>query len=83
MIVDPITEEIRAIRHELAAQFDNDVSRIFADVRERQATDGRVYVTLPKRPVRPLRGAEDTGSQNAKSQSMLSEILDPVVGDKS
>ena len=49
---DSITEEIRAIRRRLAAQFDNDVSRIFADVRQREASDGRAYVTLPKRPAR-------------------------------
>jgi hypothetical protein len=49
---DPITEEIRNIRHSLAAQFDNDVSRIFADVRQREASDGRIYVALPKRPAR-------------------------------
>ncbi len=47
---DPITEEIRAVRRELAAQFGNDVSRILADVRRREASDGRKYVTLPKRP---------------------------------
>jgi hypothetical protein len=52
MLSDSITEEIRAIRRKLAAQFDNDVSRIFADVREHEASDGRVYVTLPQRPVR-------------------------------
>ena len=48
---DPITNEIRTIRHALAAQFDNDVSRILEDVRKREAADGRVYVRLPKRPV--------------------------------
>jgi len=53
MVVDAITEEIRAVRHKLAAQFDNDVSRIFADVREKEASDGRVYISLPKRPARP------------------------------
>jgi len=50
MLNDPITEEIRSIRRKLAAQFDNDVSRILADVREHEASDGRSYVTLPKRP---------------------------------
>ena len=55
---DPITEEIRNIRDELAARFDNDVSRIFADVREREATDGRTYVTLPKRPARTQMGEQ-------------------------
>jgi hypothetical protein len=52
MLIDPITEEIRGIRRKLAAEFGNDVSRIFADVRQREASDGRNYVTLPKRPAR-------------------------------
>jgi hypothetical protein len=58
MVNDPITEEIRNIRRELAAQFDNDVSRILADVRQREASDGRTYVTLPKRPAREQRAAQ-------------------------
>ena len=47
------TEEIRAIRHKLAAQFDNDLDRIVADLRRQQAESGREYITLPKRPPRP------------------------------
>jgi len=50
---DCITEEIRGIRRELAARFDNDVVRIFADARQRERSDGCVYVTLPKRPATP------------------------------
>jgi len=53
MLNDSITEEIRGIRRKLAAQFDNDVLRILADVRQREASDGRAYVTLPQRPPRP------------------------------
>jgi hypothetical protein len=49
MIDDPITEEIRRIRHELAAKFDNDIDRIAEDLRRRQRESGRVYVTLPPR----------------------------------
>ncbi len=45
---DSITEGIRAIRRELAAQCGNDVGAILADARRREATDGRVYVTLSK-----------------------------------
>ena len=52
MASDPITAEIRAIRHQLAAQCGNDVSRILADVRQREASDGMTYLTLPKRSVR-------------------------------
>ena len=32
MHIDPITEEIRALRHDLAAQFGNDISRILANI---------------------------------------------------
>jgi len=46
------TEEIRAIRHELAAQFDNDLDRIVADLQRQQRESGREYITLPKRTPR-------------------------------
>jgi len=52
MLTDPITEEIRAVRHELAAQFDDDVSKILMNVRERENSDGRTYIMLPKRSPR-------------------------------
>ena len=52
MVHDSITEEIREIRHRLAAQFDNDIYRIGEDLRQRQATAGRKVVQLPKRPPR-------------------------------
>lgn len=47
------TEEIRAIRHELAARFDNDLDRIVADLQRQQQDSGRQYITLPKRPPQP------------------------------
>ena len=43
------TDEIRAIRHELAARFDNDLSRIVEDLCRQQRDSGRVYIQLPKR----------------------------------
>ena len=43
------TEEIRAARHRLAAQFDNDLDRIVADLRRKQRESGREYITLPRR----------------------------------
>ena len=43
------TAEIRAIRHALAAKFDNDVDRIYEDLRRKQEQSGRKYVRLPKR----------------------------------
>lgn len=43
------TEEIRAIRRELAARFDNDVHRIADETRRRQRESGRQYISLPRR----------------------------------
>ena len=43
------TEEIRAARHRLAAQFDNDLDRIVADLQRQQRESGRIYITLPRR----------------------------------
>jgi hypothetical protein len=55
MIIDSITEEIRAIRRQLAAECGNDLTRILAETRQREATSGREYVTLPPRriPISP------------------------------
>ena len=50
MVPNPITDEIREIRHRIAAQFDNDVYRIGADLRRREAASGRKVVRLPSRP---------------------------------
>jgi len=49
MAHNPITEEIREIRHRLAAQCDDDVYRIGAELRRRQSVSGRRVVRLPKR----------------------------------
>jgi hypothetical protein len=49
MSVDAINDEIRATRRRLAAQFDNNLSAIIADLRARQQTDGRTYITRPPR----------------------------------
>lgn len=49
MVHNPITEEIREIRHRLAAECDNDVYRIGAELRRRQVASGRRVVRLPKR----------------------------------
>ena len=46
---DEINEEIRRIRRQLAAEYDNDLTKILDAARAREATDGRVYVSFPKR----------------------------------
>ena len=49
MIKKPIVEEIREIRHRLAAQFDNDVYQIGAEIRRGQAASRRRVVRRPRR----------------------------------
>lgn len=43
------TDEIREIRHQLAAKFDNDLHRIVEDLMQQQRESGRTYITLPRR----------------------------------
>ena len=54
MVHDIITEEIREVRHRLAAQCDNNVSKIGEDLRRRQSAGGRRVVQLPKRGPRKI-----------------------------
>lgn len=49
-ILDP-TEEMKAIRHRLGAEFDFDLDRIVADIQLREAKSGLKYVTLPPRKI--------------------------------
>ena len=48
MIPDP-TAEIKRIRHQLGADMNFDLDRIFAELRHRQETSGRTYVRRPAR----------------------------------
>ncbi|MHC5058055.1 MAG: hypothetical protein ACYTKD_25625 [Planctomycetota bacterium] len=52
---DEIVEEVRRVRHEHAAKFDNDLAAIFADLQERTRKSGRKVVSLPPRPASPRR----------------------------
>jgi hypothetical protein len=49
MTNNPITQEIREIRHQLAAKQGNDVHRIGDELRRRQMDSGRRVVRMPKR----------------------------------
>lgn len=51
MSSDSITDEIRGIRHDLAAQFGNDLVQILAAIRRQEASDGRTYVALSPRTI--------------------------------
>ncbi len=71
MLDSPIspTDEIRAIRHELAARFDNDLSRIVEDLRRQQRDSGRTYIRLPKRVPR-------VDSTTSQAMYRSGEVLD-------
>ena len=60
-MIDNITEEIRAIRHALAEQCENDIDRIFEKMQKAAFSSGRDYVSLPMRPVSPKSIAEQDG----------------------
>ena len=49
--LDPIVEEIRSARHSHAAQFNNDISAIVADIRRLESESGRKYVNFPPRRI--------------------------------
>jgi len=49
MCDDPIVEEIRRTRHAHAAQFDNDLSAIVADLCRLEQQSGRRHVNFPPR----------------------------------
>ncbi len=48
MIRDPIVDEVRAIREQLAAQFDFDIRKIVEDAQKRQATSQSRIVSFQK-----------------------------------
>ncbi|MFW6114521.1 MAG: hypothetical protein ACOC7K_02155 [bacterium] len=47
-MVSTPTEEIRMIRGELAAPFDNDIHRIIEEARWQQRASGQTYISLLK-----------------------------------
>lgn len=70
MPTDSITDDIRRFRHDLAAQFGNDLNAILADIRKREAMDGRTYVSLsPRRASREPDEASDARAPSAPSVS--------------
>ena len=53
MNVDPIVDEVRAIRDAIAREHHYDVDAIFTMLRGREAASGTPHVTLPPRPLTP------------------------------
>jgi hypothetical protein len=49
MTQDPIINEVRAIRDEIAREYDYDIDAIFEALRKAEASSGREHVTLKPR----------------------------------
>ena len=70
MLSDSKTDEIRGIRRDLAAQFGNDLDLILADIRRREGSDGRTYVSLSPRVASPKQD-EQNDAREPSAQSVL------------
>ena len=68
MFRDPIVDEVRAIREQLAAQFDFDIRKIVEDARRRQASSQSRIVSFqrPNQLLQPTVAAIPA-SQDSKS----------------
>ena len=58
MTNDPIVAEVRAIREQLAAQFDFDIRQMIADAQRRQAASGSRVIPPPPRVKRVPQGVQ-------------------------
>ena len=77
---NPITDQIRAIRHELVAQFDNDLDRIVADLRRQQRESGRDYIELPRREPRTGASTNQTLARSGRSSGTRRDQTDRSAG---
>ena len=68
MIPDPVAE-IKRIRHQLGADMDFDLQRIFAELRRRQETSGRSYVRRPARGPMASHAMQRSGGGEISSDS--------------
>jgi hypothetical protein len=67
MTNDPIVDEVRRVRDELAKRFNYDVDAIFADLREKQKNYQDRIVYRPERQKAELSHTADTLSHPADS----------------
>ena len=50
--LDPIVDEVRAVRDSIAKEHNYDIAKIAEAVRAREASSGRTFVSLPPRKPR-------------------------------
>ncbi len=59
MIEDPIVEEVRRVRDEYARRFNYDLDAICGDLKEKERASEREVLSLPPKPARKSKTAED------------------------
>ena len=74
MFHDPIVEEVRAIRQQLAARFNFDIRKIVEDAQSRQATSNSRIISLE----RPKQARQPAGPANTVSGSISSQQAGPA-----
>jgi hypothetical protein len=50
---DPIIDEVRRIKAEIAAEFNYDLDALFEHLKRQERESGRTYVSLPPRRIEP------------------------------
>ena len=67
MIRDPIVDEVRAIREQLAARFDFDIRKIVKDAQKRQASSQARVVSFqrPNQPLQPTAAALSVSGESS------------------
>ena len=63
---DPIVEETRKIRDEIAARFNYDVEALGRYYQSQQAQEGRVIVKRPAKPAKMRTGRSSVREQSGK-----------------
>ena len=64
---DPIVEDVRKARNELAAQFDYDIQKIVEDAQNRQGSDGRRVASFAAEPHNNVTPPNALGSSELKT----------------
>ncbi len=71
---DPIVEEVRKVREAHAAQFNYDLDAIVRDLKEREQSSGRTYVSFPPRRIQVLSDAERGPNQGLHGDPGPSDV---------
>ncbi len=50
---DPIVKEVRKVREEHSARFGHDLQKIYRELKDREKSSGRKYVSYPPRQSKP------------------------------